>query len=297
MGDSMDIKWLKTFTIAAKYENFRQASEELFLTQPAITKHIKRLEENLNIRLFNRMGKNVSLSPAGHKFLPFALEMIDQYDKRLEEFEAWKQGYNRKLMIATAPQIASSILPSILRKFIDENPDIEVIINVVKSYDIGEEISSGKADLGLTRIQPVQTNVNTEMVHKEPVILVGPIDKQKGASLAEEQVLQKYRLLTHNHPEYWDDLLNDIKRHYPIIRTMTVNQVEITKRFIEEGLGVSFLPLTMVKDEINTNKMVQISPDKISLPTSSTYVVTKVETNEVVAFIKFFKDELESLCM
>jgi LysR family transcriptional repressor of citA len=135
------------------------------------------------------------------------------------------------------------------------------------------------------------------MVHKEPVILVGPIDKQKGASLAEEQVLQKYRLLTHNHPEYWDDLLNDIKRHYPIIRTMTVNQVEITKRFIEEGLGVSFLPLTMVKDEINTNKMVQISPDKISLPTSSTYVVTKVETNEVVAFIKFFKDELESLCM
>lgn len=290
----MDIKWLKTFTVAAKYENFRQASEELFLTQPAITKHIKRLEENLNIRLFNRMGKNVSLSPAGYKFLPFALEMIEQYEKRLEEFEAWKQGYNRKLMIATAPQIASSILPSILRKFIDENPDIEVIINVIKSYDIGEEISSGKADLGLTRIWPVQTNVNTEMVHKEPVILVGP---QKSTLLNEEWVLHKYRLLTHNHPEYWDGLLTDIKRHYPTIRTMTVNQVEITKRFIEEGLGVSFLPLTMVKDEINNNKMVQISPDKINLPTSSTYVVTKVETNEVVAFIKFFKDELESMWM
>jgi len=291
----MDIKWLKTFIVAAKYENFRQASEELFLTQPAITKHIKRLEENLNIRLFNRIGKNVSLSPAGHKFLPYAMEMIDQYEKRLAEFEAWKQGYNRKLMIATAPQIASSILPSILRKFIDENPDIEVIINVVKSYDIGEEISSGKADLGLTRIQPVQTNVNTEMVHKEPVILVGPIEKS--AYLNEDLLLQKYRLLTHNHPEYWDGLLTDIKRHYPTIRTMTVNQVEISKRFIEEGLGVSFLPLTMVKDEINNNKMVQISPNNISLPTSSTYVVTKVETNEVVAFIKFFKDELERMWM
>ena len=43
----MDIKWMKTFIVAAKYENFRKASEELFLTQPAITKHIKRLEENL----------------------------------------------------------------------------------------------------------------------------------------------------------------------------------------------------------------------------------------------------------
>ena len=286
----MDIKWLKTFIVAAKYENFRQASEELFLTQPAVTKHIRRLEENLNIHLFNRTGKMVSLSPAGHKFLPYAMEMVDQYDKKLEDFEAWKQGYNRKLMIATAPQIASSILPSILRKFIDENLDIEVIINVVKSFDIGEEIGAGKADLGLTRIQPVQTNVKTELVHKEPVILVGPFDKS--AYLNEDQVLHKFRILTHNHPEYWDDLLTDIKRHYPTIRTMTVNQVEITKRFIEEGLGVSFLPLTMVKDEIKTNKMVQISPQKINLPTSSTYVVTKVETNEVVSFIKFFKDEL-----
>ena len=67
----MDIKWMKTFIVAAKYENFRKASEELFLTQPAITKHIKRLEEHLNIQLFERNGKvnysyicRISFSPA-----------------------------------------------------------------------------------------------------------------------------------------------------------------------------------------------------------------------------------------
>ena len=53
----MDIKWLKTFVTAAKYENFRKASEELFLTQPAVTKHIKRLEDHLHINLFERKGK------------------------------------------------------------------------------------------------------------------------------------------------------------------------------------------------------------------------------------------------
>lgn len=67
----VDIKWLKTFVVAAGFENFRKASEELYLTQPAISKHIKRLEEHLQIDLFERSGKKVILTDAGHHFLPF----------------------------------------------------------------------------------------------------------------------------------------------------------------------------------------------------------------------------------
>ena len=124
----MDIRWLRTFMAAAKYENFRKASEELFLTQPAITKHIKRLEEHLGMELFNRAAKTVSLTPAGIKFLPYAKEIIEKYEQGLAEFESWKQGYNRKLVIAAAPQIASSFLPSILRTFINKYPDIKLFV-------------------------------------------------------------------------------------------------------------------------------------------------------------------------
>jgi LysR family transcriptional regulator, repressor for citA len=289
----VDIKWLKTFVLAAEYENFRQASEDLFLTQPAVTKHIKRLEEHLNTPLFNRIGKSVVLTPAGHKFLPYASEILAKYEQSLEDFESWKQGYNRKLMIATAPQIASSILPSLLRDFMEENRGIEVILNILQSYDIGEEISSGKADIGLSRIHPAQSNVHVEMIHEEPVVLVGPIGID--VFLDESTALSKYRLITHNHPEYWDDLLIHVKHYYPTIRTMTVNGVEITKRFIEAGLGVSFLPLTMVKDEMKMGKLVEIPSDKITPPQSATYVVTKVETVEAVAFIHFLKNAVARL--
>lgn len=288
----MDIKWLKTFIAAAKYENFREASEELFLTQPAITKHIRRLEEHLAIQLFDRMGKAVALSPAGHRFLPYAKELVHHYEKSLNDFESWKQGYNRKLMIASAPQIASSILPSLLRDFIDMNPDIEVIINIVNSYDIGEEISAGRADIGLSRIQPAQTNVKIEIVHEDPVILVGP---GEAANLDEKTALHRYRLITHNHPVYWDELLNIVKRSYPTIQTMNVNQIEITKRFIEEGLGVSFLPLSVVKDEIGMNKLVEIPTAKINTLKSATFVVTKAETNEVLTFMQFFKAAIANM--
>ena len=246
-GEVMDIKWMKTFIVAAKYENFRKASEELFLTQPAITKHIKRLEEHLNIQLFERNGKSITLTSAGYHFLPHAKEILMKYETGLDEFESWKQGYKRKLIIATAPQIASSILPSILRDFMDQNPDIDVLINVLKSYVIGEEISVGKADLGLTRMKPIQTNIDCQIIHEEPVILVGPTMDEDIDKYDEKTILQKYRLITHNHPDYWDLLLNDIKHHYPNVRTMKVNQIEITKRFIEQGLGISYLPYTMVQ--------------------------------------------------
>jgi LysR family transcriptional regulator, repressor for citA len=292
----MHIKWLKTFILAAKYENLRQASEDLFLTQPALSKHIKSLEKNLNTKLFDRVGKNISLTPAGLKFLSYATEILDKYDKGMEEFESWKQGFNRKLTIAVAPQIASSVLPGILRRFIDEHPDIEVIINIVNSFNIGEQIRLGKADIGISRMEPIQKDLSYKVIHRDPVILVAPYRKENEQYEhfpVEVEILKQYRVLTNNHPTYWSNLLTEIKRYYPSIRTMPVTQIEISKRFIEKGLGVSYLPLSMVREELKHQKMIEVKQDKILSPTSFTYVVTKIETPEVKLFISFLTKAFE----
>ncbi|OCA85175.1 LysR family transcriptional regulator [Pseudobacillus wudalianchiensis] len=278
----MDIKWLKTFIAAANYENFRKASEELFLTQPAVTKHIKKLEEHLHIQLFERKGKHVFLTSAGFTFLSSAVGIVEKYEEEMEKFEGWKQGYHRKLTIAAAPQIAASVLPSFLRSFIHDHPNIEVIINVLSSFKIGEEISSGQADIGLTRLKPAQMEICCETVHEERVIFVAPYREK--ADRNEKEVLHSYRLLTNNHPAYWEPLLRNIKKHYPRTRTMPVTQVEVTKRMIEEGLGVSYLPLSMIKEELQNKRIVEIQPDNVIPPNSFTYVVTKIETPEVEQF-------------
>ncbi|MBD8003894.1 LysR family transcriptional regulator [Bacillus norwichensis] len=292
----MDIKWLKTFITAAKYENLRRASEDLFLTQPALSKHIKKLESHLNTKLFDRVGKNITLTPAGYQFLSYAKEMVEKYDKGMEEFEAWEQGYNRKLTIAVAPQIASSILPGILRGFIDKYPDIEIIVDIVNSFKIGEQLCLGKAEIGISRMEPVQKNLSCEVIHEDPVILVAPYRKNENFPV-EEEVLKQYRVLTNNHPTYWSNLLTEIKRSYPRIRTMPVTQIEISKRFIEKGLGVSYLPLSMVREELQQQTMIEIKHDKVLPTTSFTYVVTKIETPEVQLFTSFLTKEFEKMLM
>lgn len=289
---TIDIRWLKTFIVAAEFENFRKAAEQLLLTQPAVTKHIRRLEEYLHVRLFERNGKNVMLTEAGYKFLPYAKQIVKEFEKGLNDFAAWKQGYSRKLTIAAAPQIASSFLPPLLREFIEQNGDMEVFVNVVKSYEIGAEVNSGKADLGLSRIKPLQTDLIVEKIHEERVVFVGSSLLGKNEDLHESEILHHYRLITHNHPDYWDLLLNDIKRHYPHVRTMVVSQGEVTKKFIENGLGVSYLPYSMVKEEILQGRLIEIPPEKVKLPKSVTYVITKIGTEEAKSFIHFLKKKI-----
>lgn len=242
--------------------------------------------------MFEKTGKNITLSVAGFHLLPHAKAIVESYEKEIGEFEGWKQGYNRKLTIAVAPQIAASVLPSFLRTFIDEHPDIQVIINVVRSFDIGEEISLAKADIGLSRMKPIQTDIKYEVIHRDPVILVAPSNEQLDIPLNEVEVLRYYRLLTNNHPSYWNTLLLQIKSFYPRIRSMPVTQIETTKLFIEKGLGVSYLPLSMIQEELNSKKIIEVKQHKITPPTSFTYVVTKVETSEGEQFITSFVQAL-----
>lgn len=285
----MEIKWLRTFIVAAKYENFRRTSEELFLTQPAVTKHIKRLEEELHVELFERTKKKSVLTAAGYRFLPYAKDIVDKYEEGRTSLESWRQGYKRKLVIAAAPQIASSMFPSLLRSFMDEHSDIDVVVHVISSFRVGEEVSLGRADLGLTRLEVTQTNIYSDVVHEESVILVGPYNEY---CLEEHTALSTYRVITDNHPDYWDYLLRQIKSYYPNVRTMAVNQVEITKRFIEQGLGVSYLPVTMVRDEIEGGRLREVKVERVIAPKSKTYLLQKTKTEESEIFRGFLKEAL-----
>jgi len=289
----MDIQWLKTFVSTAQHENFRRAAEQLFLSQPTVTMHIKRLEETLAISLFERRGRNVYLSNAGRRFLPFAQTMIDNFEMGVQDLESWRQGYKSKITIAVSPLIAASTLPSIVRKFLKAHPNIEVSIEVKESVEIGEAVSHGYADIGLSRMKASQKNVMTRKLREDPVILVVPhdgIESESGPPIMLETLLQNHMILTYNHPEYWDKLLNEIQMKYPRTRTMTVSQVYITKRFIEEGLGISFLPRSTVMRELIEGRVLEVYTDEIKMPTASTYMIHQSETEEVKVIMSFILD-------
>ncbi|HET7578747.1 MAG TPA: LysR family transcriptional regulator [Bacillales bacterium] len=289
----MDIRWLRTFVTAAELENFRHAAERLYIAQPTVTVHIRHLEKEIGSPLFERTGRNIILTNAGRRFLPHAKQILKHHDRGLHDILSWRQGYERKLTLAVSPLIAASILPYTVRQFTERHNETEVTVQVAESKEIEKMIEKGTADLGLSRMQPSRPGLDVHTLYKDPIICVAPHDGgdfESSPPLDIEELLEEQILFTHNHPGFWDDLLADIRnQNYPH-RSMVVSQVHVTKRFIEEGLGFSFLPKSSVRRELIEGRMLEVDAKPFRLPVAATYVVTRNETEEILKFKAFLNE-------
>lgn len=224
--------------------------------------------------------------------MPHAHKLLAVHSEGMKDLENFRQGFSRKLTIAISPLIASSIMPFILRKYMSLHPAISIDIQVLESKDIPAAILSGAADLGLSRMKAIHTDLTCLPLYEDPVILVAPHDGwdiENSPPIEIEELFASYRIMSHNHPEYWDDLLQAIKKNHPSIRTMVVSQVHVTKKFIEEGLGISFLPVSTVKRELMEGRLLEVSNDSLPLPVSHSYFLTKYQHSEGRKFFEFLK--------
>ncbi|RLQ95459.1 LysR family transcriptional regulator [Falsibacillus albus] len=286
----MEMKWLHTFISAAKHENFRKASEELFISQPSVSIHIKLIEEELSCKLFNKKGRNILLTEEGKRFLPHAVSMIDQYDKSLLEIHRMKQGYSQSLNLGISPLIADTIMPFVLKQFMNAFPAVEISVQIIESLAIESAVHKGEVDIGLSCLQIQNADLICRLLYEDPVIFVAPHDGRDSETAPPLDVLEllaDYHLITHNHPDYWDKLLRTIRTKAAGLKTMTVSQVHVTKRFIVEGLGVSFLPSSTVRRELMEGRLLEVPCTGFQMPTAKTFAVLKYEHSLEKKFLEF----------
>lgn len=274
----MDYQWLKTFIVAAETLNFRKASEKLMLSQPSVTVHIRLLEEQLGSNLFDRMNNRVTLSDAGKFFYPEAVRLTKDADASVNRMHAFSQGYRRNWVIAISPLMAETILPYLLRTFMERHPDVELSIRIEESKMIEQLVDNGDVHLGISALDATFKNIESILIYKDPILFITPTDaydEESGPAIDVSDELRKNYLFTHHHPVYWDDLLFTLNKHIPGVRTMKVTQAHIAKRFIQEGLGVSFLPHSIVRRELIEGRLMQPHFDLFELPSVSTYILVK----------------------
>ncbi|MCZ8535146.1 LysR family transcriptional regulator [Psychrobacillus psychrodurans] len=285
----MEYQWLKTFCIAAETLNFRKASEKLMMSQPSVTVHIRLLEEHLGSTLFDRQNNRVTLSEAGRYFLPEAQKLLNNTESTIHKMHAFKQGYRRTWTIAISPLMAETILPYFLRSFMKLQPDLEITIRVEESYLIEGLVDSGAVNIGISALDAQTKGVESIIIYKEPILFVMPVDiydEESGPPIDIKGVLQNNYLFTHHHPVFWDDLLVKLHKNISGIRTMKVTQAHIAKRFVQDDLGVSFLPHSIVRRELLEGKIMQPHFDLFDLPTVSTFIILKKKGDLEKLFIE-----------
>lgn len=293
----MDLDWLRTFLVAAEEENFRRASERLHLAQPTVSTQIDKLEQQLGAQLFERVGRTVRLSLQGRRFLAHARAALTAVQDGEHEIARLQQGYDQTIVLAVSPLVATTYLPRWIRAFSQRFPNVEFAVQVMESREIAAYLAAGHCDLGFSRMPSALHRVKAQVLYRDPVVAVAPIDGHDldGPARTVGELLQTYPLLTHNHPLYWDDLTLAARRQYPALRMIRVSQVHVTVRFVEEAMGISFLPTSTVRRSLSLGSLVEVPALEWQLPVAHTYLLEDgdLQTEAASAFARFVREYMD----
>ncbi|MFD1040031.1 LysR family transcriptional regulator [Virgibacillus byunsanensis] len=285
----MDIHTLDTFILAAEHENFRIVAEKLYISQPAVTFQIRQLEKELGDKLFVKNGRNIVLTEFGRFFYNEAKAITKQYDNSMASINRYKHGFHKTIRVAISPLLAETILPSILSKYTKYFPNVELSIQVLESKDISEVIESGEVDIGLSCMSGSST-VKFKKLHEESLSLVcshDGYDAESGPVIDGIHLLENAIIFSDNHPTYWDPIKEQLNVTVSSYKLMKVNQSHITKRFVLEGIGVSFLPKSIINREILEGRLLEVPVPFMELPTASMYILYKYDHQMESDFVTF----------
>ena len=143
----MDLASLNAFIAIAETGSFSLAGERLHLTQPAISKRIAGLEQQLKVRLFDRLGREINLTEAGRALLPRAYQILGVLDDTRRALSNLNGEVTGRLTLATSHHIGLHRLPPLLRAFTRAHPQVALDIQFLDSEVAYEEVLHGRAEL------------------------------------------------------------------------------------------------------------------------------------------------------
>jgi DNA-binding transcriptional LysR family regulator len=167
---------LRAFVVLAGELHFRKASERLFLSQPALTKKIQRLEEKLNGPLFVRSRRKVALTDAGKSFLPKAAKLLQDAEDALREIRAAIEGRAGTLRIGFGIASVSDVLPRTILRFRKLYPNVELQMREMPSPLQVSSLIEGRLDAGILRMPISNPRLTSVPLFSEYLVLATPAD-------------------------------------------------------------------------------------------------------------------------
>lgn len=167
----MDFR-LKTFVSVARHRSFTRAAHELFVTQPAVTRHIKELEAQVGTTLFDRNGGSVTLTKAGEVMLFHAEKILDSYRRMQFDMNLLTGNFSGELRLGASSTIAQYVLPPCLARFSVRYPDIRTSLDTGNSRQMVQALFSHSIDLALVEGEARHAGIHYQPFMRDELVLV-----------------------------------------------------------------------------------------------------------------------------
>ena len=237
----MDTAGLRTFITAAELESFSHAADQLYLTQPAVSKRVAALEEELGAPLFDRIGRRVTLTEAGRELLPRAKTILNEIEDSRRLISNFSGTVAGRLSIGTSHHIGLHRLPPILRSYSKQYPDVELDLHFMDSEAACRAVLSGDLELGIVTLPPDPIeDLETEVIWPDPLSIVvnknHPLTSKKDTELID---LTDVPAILPAHGTYTRELLEQAfdSQGLALYASMASSYLETLKMMVSVGLG------------------------------------------------------------
>jgi len=256
----MTITQLKYVLAVAEHKNFTLAAEKCFVTQPTLSMQIQKIEEELNIQIFDRTKKPIQLTDIGQKIVNQAKNIVNEADRIQDIVEQQKGFIGGEFRLGIIPTIMPTLLPMFLNNFIKKYPKVKLIIEELNTEEIITKLKNGNLDAAIAATPLEDEKIKEIVLYFEPFVAYIP---ESNAVFQKEEIeiddlnINEILLLQDGHC-FRDGILNLCKnRNETGLKSFQIESgsFETLIKLADEGLGTTLLPYLHTLDLKESDKL------------------------------------------
>jgi len=290
----VDINQLEVLVTVARERSFSRAAEVLGRTQPAISQAIRRLEQEIGEKLFDRSSKDGTLTAAGEVLLDHAQHILNIRDAAARSMRELRELQEGKVTVSANEHTVFYLLP-VIAEFRRRHPNIKVEVRRGVASRIPREVMSRDVELGVVSFAPEDPSIRAIQVLTDSLVLiVAPGHRLAGREMISINELSDEILIAHNaQSPYRQKVIEAFERHRTGMHiAIEVPSLEAIKKLVEKGAGVALVPRLTSEDEISAGTLsaVRIKELRLERRLNIIYRRNSVLSHAASAFIETAKE-------
>ncbi len=293
----MEIRHLLMIKSLVEYGSLTKAADQLFLTQSALSHQLKELEKELNVKIVDRVGKRMLLTPYGQEVYRSAINILKEEDKLIRNLDLLSKGKKGHITLSTGCYTSYHWLPALLRDFEKHYPEIEVKINVDATGKIIEKLENGEIDIGIINRKENGRQIDFNVLFKDEMVALVSVNHPwiKRQYVAAKDFISE-NLFVHSLPLETVTIIREVLKPKGI-EPRKITELPLTEAVIEmvsNGYGVTVMARWAVKPYLDQGKVVPVKVNRKGLYRNH-YVATIQGMQKPVymdTFLKYVKKNI-----
>jgi DNA-binding transcriptional LysR family regulator len=261
----MDSEALQTFVTIHRTGSFSLTAEMLNRSQPAISRRIAVLEQELEVRLFERASGGVVLSQAGRVLLPFAERVLAAMNDAADALAELRHGNSGPIVIAAVGTLTNTSLTRVLKQFAAQLPDVTLSLRTATSKEVSELVRSGEVTIGLRYfVDPADDVICHALTPERLVVVCAPEHRLAERRVARLRSLAAEHWLAFTHSPASEPSAGNLfaqfqRRGVAEIAWTAIDSLTAQKRLVEAGFGLALVPESSIAEERAAKSLAMVS--------------------------------------